>query len=560
MEQFLKETDVLVVGSGAGALTAALKAHDGGARVLVIEKTGAFGGTSAMSGGVLWLPNSPLSDKAGGADTAEEGKRYLKSVVQDPELEPHIDAFVDTIPEMLEYLAGNTPLRLDVLANFPDMYPENPDAKMHRCHEARPFPGKELGADLYRMREQHPQTMLLGTIGWTASECFVLQARRPGWFKVVLSMVLRYITDMGGRIRGSRDRRQVLGGALVGALKRGLNARGVELWLNTAATGFILENGRVVGIEGTRDGQPIRIRASSGVILACGGFEKNEAMRKRYLGEPTSTGWSAGSPGNTGEMIEAGAGIGAGLGYMADGWWGPAIQLEGEPQARLLIGEKNLPHSIIVNKAGKRFVNESSSYTKVNNGMKNAHSEESPAIPAYMIFDAEYRHRYPMGPLLPSEFQPDWMTTRAVRKAVVKATTLAGLAQKLGIDPQGLEAEVERFNGFVDEGVDKDFQRGEALYDQYYGDQTQPHPCLGRIDKGPFYGVRIFPGELGTKGGLTTDAHARVLDVDGKVIPGLYAVGNCSRPITGHVYPASGATLGSAMVFAYIAGKHITAT
>lgn len=551
------QTDVLIVGSGAGALTAALKAYDAGARVLVIEKTGFFGGTSAMSGGVLWLPNSPLSARAGAPDTAEEGKRYLKSVVQDPQLEAHIDAYVDTIPEMLEYLANHTPLRLDVLANFPDMYPDNPDAKMHRCHEARAFPGKELGEDLYRMRPQHPQTMLFGTIGWTPTECLILQARHPGWYKVVLSMLLRYIFDIPGRLRGKRDRRQVLGGALVGSLKRGLNERGVELLLNTAAHDFILEDDKVVGMRATREGKFISIRASKGVILASGGFEKNDEMRKRYMGEPTSSSWSAGSPGDTGEMIEAGAGLGAALGYMDEGWWGPVVMLEGEPQARLLLTEKNLPHSIIVNKAGKRFVNESSSYTKVNKRMKSAHSAESPCIPAYLIFDAEYRRRYPVGPLLPLTFQPDWMTSKAVRNTILKADTLYELAGRLGIDPQGLESEVQRFNGFVDNGVDEDFHRGEAVYDQYYGDPRADHPCLGRIDRGPYYGVRIYPGELGTKGGLCTNANAQVVNAEGRVIPGLYAIGNCSRPMTGNVYPASGATLGSAMVFGYIAGKHI---
>ena len=557
------KTDVLVIGSGAGALTSALAAHDGGAKVTVIEKTDLYGGTSAMSGGVLWLPNSPLNREGEGKDTAEEGKEYMKSVIQEPDLETNIDKYVDSIPDMIDYLHNKTPLRFDVIPQFPDMYPDKPSFKMHRCHEARPFHGKTLKENLDKQREQHPQTGLYGTIGWTATESLILQARGKGWLMVAMSMVFRYIFDLPGRLKGKRDRRQVLGGALVGALRKGMMDRGMDdILLNTAAGEFIVEDGRVVGVHATQDGKAIEIRANKGVIMASGGFEKNQAMREQYLGSPTDTAWSAGSPGNTGEMIQNGEKIGADLGFMDAGWWGPTVCIPGEPQARMLIIEKNLPGGIMVNKAGKRFVNESSSYTKVNNGMKAANQPGAETVPAYLIIDADYRAKYPLGPALPSNFQPDSMLSEATLKELKKADSIPELAKELGIDPAGLEAEVTRFNSFAMNGKDEDFQRGDALYDQYYGDaDSSPtdNPCLGPIVKAPFYGMKVYPGELGTKGGVATNEHAQVLNKNGEVIPGLYATGNCSRPVTGQTYPASGATLGPAMVFGFVAGQHISA-
>lgn len=556
MNETTIETDVVVVGSGAGALTAAITACDQGAEVLVIEKTDQIGGTSAMSGGVLWLPNSPLISGAGAEDSAEEARQYMRAVINTPELEQHIDTFIDTIPSMVDYLHSKTSLRLDVLAQFPDMYPGTPGFKMHRCHEARAFHGRRLGDDLKLLREQHPQTRLYNLIGWTASESLVLQARGPGWLWVGAKMVLRYLLDIPGRLAGKRDRRQVLGGALVASLLLALRERKIPLWLKAPAEELIRENGRVVGVKVMHDGTPKILRARRGVILASGGFEKNEDMRRRYLGEPTRAGWSAGSPGNNGDMIRVAQDLGADTAFMDEAWWGPTITIPGEPQARMLIIEKNLPGCILVNKAGQRFVNESSSYTKVIRGMQSAHHESGNTIPAHLIFDATYRQRYPMGPLLPSPFQPDWMVPKVVWQEIKRADSIAELARMLEVDPAGLEETVKRFNEYAKQGKDLDFQRGDAEYDRYYGDHdVKPNPCLGPIVKPPFYGVRVYPGDLGTKGGIKTNTQAQAVTADGTAIPGLYAIGNGSASIMGGTYPASGATLAPAMVFGYIAGR-----
>lgn len=549
------ETDVVVVGSGAGALTAAITASDQGADVLVIEKTDQIGGTSAMSGGVLWLPNSPMISHAGGEDSPEEARQYMRAVINNIDLEQHIDTFIDTVPSMVEYLHSRTALRLDVLTEFPDMYPGTPGFKMHRCHEARAFHGRRLGSDLKALREQHPQTRLYNLIGWTASESLILQARGPGWLRVGARMVLRYLLDIPGRLAGKRDRRQVLGGALVGSLLLAVRDRKIPLWLKASAEELIHENGRVVAVKVMHYGSSKILRARRGVILASGGFEKNEEMRRRYLGEPTCAGWSAGSPGNDGDMIRAAQNLGAETALMDEAWWGPTIMIPGETQARMLIIEKNLPGCILVNKSGRRFVNESSSYTKVIRGMQSAHRESGDTIPAYLIFDATYRQRYPMGPLLPSPFQPDWIVPKAIWQEIRRANSIAELAKMLDVKSSGLEQTIKQFNEYAKEGKDPDFQRGDAEYDCYYGDHdVKPNPCLGPIIKPPFYGVRVYPGDLGTKGGIKTNTKAQALSTEGNVIPGLYAIGNSSASIMGATYPASGATLAPAMVFGYIVG------
>lgn len=547
--------DVLIIGSGAGAMTAAIRAADAGARVLVVEKTDQFGGNSAMSGGVLWLPNSPLCNAAGGDESIDKARKYMQTVIAEEALHERIDTYLETIPEFIDYLHTRTHLRLDVLAQFPDMYPDVEGSQMHRCHEARPFHGKLLGDDLERMRAQHPQTTLFGLIGWTCSESLALQARGQGWWKVAASMVLRYVFDLPQRIRSLRDRRQVLGGALTGNLWRSARDRKVQLWLNSAAQELLEEDGRVIGARLRKDGRELRVRADKAVILSSGGFEKNNALREKYLDGPTDAAWTAGSPGNTGEMIEEGRRLGAAVEHMGEAWWGPTIVLPGEAQARMLVIEKNLPYSLMVNKMGERFVNESSSYTKVIRGMIAANEPGRESVPAYLIFDSVYRHRYPFGPMLPSQFHPDWAVPANVWNAIARADTLRELAGQLGVDAAGLESTVGKFNQYARDGVDPDFNRGGQNYDLYYGDhEVQPNTCLGPLQKAPYYGVKVYPGELGTKGGLKTDTRARVLNESGDAIAGLYAIGNCSAPVTGATYPASGATLGPAMVFGYIAG------
>jgi len=352
-----------------------------------------------------------------------------------------------------------------------------------------------------------------------------------------------------------------MGNALVAMLRRSLMDRGIPLWLETAVRELVVENNRVVGVVVQRHGQRVRVRATKGVVLAAGGFEGNQAMRERYLPHPTRVEWSCANRANTGDVIQMAHEVGAALELMDEAWWGPTSVVPGEPHARMLVIEKSLPGSILVNKRGERFVNEAAPYVDVVKAMYANHAPEAPCIPAYMVFDATFRRKYPCGPILQASQQPDWALPRALRNYLTKAETLEELAHHLRIDAAGLRKTVMRFNEFARNGTDLDFHRGETIFDRYYGDEkVRPNPCLAPIETPPFYGLEAYPGELGTKGGLKTDARARVLRESGEPVAGLYAIGNCSASVMGRSYPGAGATIGPAMTFGYIAACDVTGT
>jgi 3-oxosteroid 1-dehydrogenase len=338
-------------------------------------------------------------------------------------------------------------------------------------------------------------------------------------------------------------------------LRISLRDRDVPLWLKTPARDLVLEDGRVTGLVAEKDGQPFRIRAVRGVVFAGGGFEGSQAMREKYLPNPTRAEWTAGNPHNTGDVIEMGTRVGAAVQLMDDAWWGPTSVVPGEEQARMLVIEKSLPGSILVSKAGKRFVNEAAPYIDIVNAMYRTHGSGDPCVPAYFVFDATYRKKYMCGPILQGSAMPDWMVRRFFRSGYLKKSdTLESLARQIGVDAEGLRASVAKNNEYARTGKDLDFQRGDNIYDRYYGDaQVEPNPCLGPIEKPPFYAIDAVAGDLGTKGGLLTDERARVLTAGGEVVPGLYAIGNCSAAVMGRSYPGAGATIGPACTFGYIA-------
>ncbi|HEY6798611.1 MAG TPA: FAD-binding protein, partial [Kineosporiaceae bacterium] len=307
---------------------------------------------------------------------------------------------------------------------------------------------------------------------------------------------------------------------------------------------------RVIGVRVECRGEQVLLRARRGVILACGGFEHNEAMRRTYQAQPIGTAWTVGAGTNTGDGIVAGADLGAALDLMDEAWWGPTVPLAGGPY--FCLAERTLPGCLIVNCAGHRFVNEAAPYVDVVHTMYERHTDAVPHVPSWLIADQRYRDRYLFGTLPPGKPIPrGWYRSGAVHKA----GSLVDLAEAIGIPPDTLRATLERFNAFARTGVDEDHHRGDSAYDRYYGDpRNRPNPCLGVIDKPPFYAVRLVPGDLGTKGGLRTDDAARVLREDGSVVPGLYAVGNVSSAVMGRGYAGAGATLGPAMTFGYLAG------
>jgi 3-oxosteroid 1-dehydrogenase len=557
-EPWDRTVDLLIVGSGAGAMAAAITAHDRGASVLLVEKSRVYGGASAMSGGSLWIPNNHLMTEADVNDSPEDALRYLERTTAGTVSEARLRAYVESAPKMLEYLCERTRLRVTALPNYCDYYPSTPGARPGgRSVEADYFDGRLLGDELLRLREPAVQVLVLGRVMMTARDARTMLVRSRGWVGLLLRLMGRYWSDVGWRLRSKRDRTLTMGNALVGMLRRSLMDRGVPLWLETPARELVVEGGRVTGLVAERGGRPLRIRATRGVVLAAGGFEGSQALRERHLPHPTRAEWSAANPENTGDVLAMGLAAGAAVDLMDEAWWGPTTCVPGEATARMLVIEKGLPGSILVNRRGQRFVNEASPYIDVVKGMYEAHTPESPAVPAYLVFDASFRRRYPFGPLLQSSQQPDWAIPRRLTNGYLrKAETIEGLAAQLGVDAAGLAATVARFREYARSGKDLEFHRGENIFDRYYGDKkVRPNACLAPLDTPPYYGIEVYAGELGTKGGLAVDERARVLSEGGEPIPGLYAIGNCSAALMGRTYAGAGATLGPAMTFGFVAAR-----
>lgn len=552
--------DLLIVGSGAGAMTAAICARDRGGRPLLIEKTERYGGSSAMSGGSLWIPNNHYMAAAGVPDTPAEALTYLKGVTRGEVPEEKLRLYVDTAPVMLRYLTDKSHLRMQAMLTYADYYPETPGGKPGgRSIEAQHFDARLLGDEFERMREPAVQELVMGRMSMTATEAHHMLARHPGWMKLTAGIMTRYWLDVGGRLRSKRDRCLSLGNALIGMLRRSLMDRDVPIWMETGARELVTESGRVTGVVAERAGRTVRIGATKGVVLAAGGFESNDAMRKRYLPNPTDAEWTSGNPGNTGDGIRMGMALGAAVDLMDEAWWGPTTVVPGEARARMLVIEKGLPGCILVGKRGNRFVNEASPYIDIVHAMYASDSPQSPTVPAYMIFDGTYRRKYPFGPFFQASQQPDWALPKVLRQGYLKkADTLEALAGQLGVDAAGLRASVEKMNAYARNGRDPEFRRGESLFDRYYGDEkVQPNPCLAPLATPPYYGIVVFPGDLGTKGGLKTDTGARVLTESGAPIPGLYAIGNCSASVMGRTYPGAGGTMGPAMTFGFIVARDL---
>jgi 3-oxosteroid 1-dehydrogenase len=548
--------DILVVGSGAGAMTAALCAHDRGASTLLIEKDESYGGSTAMSGGALWIPSNHLMEGVGVPDTPEEALDYLMQITERKVPEDKLQAYVRYGREMVEYLCERSRLELQALPEYADYYPEVSGGKSGaRTMEPINFDARLLGDEFDRMREPALQTLITKRIAMTAKQAHVLLCRSPGWGRLMFGLMAGYWLDFGGRVKSKRDRNLALGNALIGMLRLSLMDRDVAIWLKTAARQLIVEEGRVVGVLAERGKEAVRIRAERGVILAAGGFESNDEMRRQYLPNPTQAEWTCGSPCNTGDAIRMGMEVDAALEWMDDAWWGPTTVVPGEDRARMLVVEKSLPGCVFVDQRGKRFVDEAAPYIDIVNAMYRSHGPGASCVPAYMVFDATYRKKYPCGPFLQSSQQPDWRLPKEFKQGYLKkAESLAGLADQMGIDPEGLEATVRKMNEYARTGKDLDFKKGDSLYDRYYGDaNVKPNPCLAPIEKPPFYGLEVQAGDLGTKGGLKTDARSRVLNQAGEAIPGLYAIGNCSGSVMGRTYAGAGSTIGPAMTFGYVA-------
>ncbi len=550
--------DILVVGSGNGALTAALCNYEMGTQdVLIIEKTDKIGGTSANSGGGIWIPCNHYAKACGAEDSIEEAREYLKHTLKGENTSQSlVDAYLENGPEMLQFLADKTHVEYQSLAHYPDYYSSLPGARNgHRSLEPAPINISVLGKYHKRLRFSHHMMRLLGKIHFTQVEAALLAAKSPGWKKLVTKLILQYIIDIPWRFRSSVSRRLCTGSAGIARLYWSLLQRNIPIWFESPLIELITENDVVIGAKINQQGNIKTIHARKAVILAAGGFESNQTMRERYLPKPTDANWSAAVGSNTGDAINAGIKIGAATNNMDGAWWCTTLCVPGEEKPRLSIMEKSFPGSCVVNAKGLRFANESQNYMAFQRQQFRAHSEQNPCAPAYHIFDSKFRRSYVVGPLIDenTKIPQRWYDEGFIGCA----STWQELAEQMNIDATGLIHTIEKMNRYAASGVDEDFKRGEDEYDRYYADPSiKPNPCLAAITEPPYYAMRIDAGEFGTYGGLVTNEKAQVINESGNIIQGLYATGNSSAGLL-TTYPGPGATLGPAMTFAYQAAKAI---
>ena len=420
-----------------------------------------------------------------------------------------------------------------------------------RAVEPAPFDARSLGADRALINPPALKAPFPMPITSSGYKWLNLTARDPrGMVQGARGLGL----GVGGMAIG---REYVsLGQALVAGLLAGLRRAGVPVWTSTPLKDLVVEGGRVVGVVVERDGTDVTVRAERGVVLSAGGFERNAEMKHRYQSEHLDTAWTFGAEGNTGEVIRIAEAHGADLAFMDESWWFPALPVPG-PMPGSLLAERSLPGSIMVNGAGRRFMNEAVNYMTAGQTILGLHTPEDPHIPAWLVFDQRFRNRYLFGGgLMPRQPLPQAWYDAGV---AVRADSVAALARATGLAE--LPATVDRFNLLATQGHDDDFRRGESAYDRYYGDpHVTPNPCLGVIDKGPFYAVKVVPGDLGTCGGVRADGFARALRADGSVIEGLYATGNVAGNAFGRVYPGPGATVGQGLSYGYVAARHAAGT
>ncbi|MBP3087283.1 3-oxosteroid 1-dehydrogenase [Mycolicibacterium fortuitum] len=552
-----QEYDVVVVGSGAAGMVAALTAAHQGLSTVVVEKAPHYGGSTARSGGGVWIPNNEILKRDGVKDTPEAARTYLHKIIGDVVPAEKIDTYLDRSPEMLSFVLKHSPLKLCWVPGYSDYYPETPGGKpTGRSVEPKPFNAKKLGADEKGLEPPYgkvPMNMVV------MQQDYVRLNQLKRHPRGVLRSIKVGVRSVWANATGKNL--VGMGRALIAPLRIGLQKAGVPVLLNTALTDLYVEDGVVRGIYvvDPRDSsaEPQLIRARRGVILGSGGFEHNEQMRVKYQRAPITTEWTVGAAANTGDGILAAEKLGAALEFMEDSWWGPTVPLVDSPWFAL--SERNSPGSIIVNMAGKRFMNESMPYVEAVHHMYGGEYGQGAGpgenIPAWLIFDQQYRDRFIFAGLQPGQRIPKkWMESGVI----VKADTLQELAAKTGLPADAFAATIDRFNGFARSGVDEDFHRGDSAYDRYYGDPTnKPNPNLGEIKHGPFYAAKMVPGDLGTKGGIRTDLKGRALRDDDSVIEGLYAAGNVSSPVMGHTYPGPGGTIGPAMTWGYLAALDI---
>jgi 3-oxosteroid 1-dehydrogenase len=536
--------DVVIVGSGAGAVPAALVAMRAGNSVVILEKEALVGGSTAMSGGVMWIPNSTLMRQAGSDDSAEEAAAYFDACageVTQASSSARRAAFLKEAPRAIDFLQ-QLGLKLRYANGYSDYHEGwKPGAKARgRALVAEVFDARKLGAWRTQLRRGVLPPMRMDEAPG------LLMAGHTGASKLALFRV-------GLRMLQNKLGRDLVGGgaALYGRLLEIALRQGVPIFTGAAVKGLLQSEGRAVGVTLERGGKQQQIRAAKAVIIDSGGFSHNLAMREAYQPKPASVAWTHSNPGDTGEMIQAAGDLGIALHAMDQSWWVPS-SFTPEGIKLMCTAEMQKPHCMLVDASGTRFVNEATDYVVVGNTMY-AHHRASKSVPSWLILDDQHRSRYGWAGQPPGKTPARWID----EGYMMKADTLADLAKQCGIDASGLQAQAERFNRYSETGQDEQFGRGKSAWDRYFADPTcTPNPSLGPISKPPFYAIKIFPGDVGTSGGILTDENARALRTDGSAVAGLYAVGNATANVMGQAYPGAGASIAPSLVFGWIAATH----
>lgn len=555
----MEHCDVLVVGSGAGALSAAVRAMDHGLAVLLIEKASEWGGTSAISGGALWLPaNDQLS-----GDDRQLAEAYLHACVGDAASEAKLRAYIERVPQTLAFLAG---VGVDLISNaeYPD-YRQDQQGAMPggRTMDPQPFDGGLLGEHFYTLRDQLPFMKVFGRISLSNPEGRMLSRRHKGWGALLLRMAVAYALDFPWRLKTRRGRRLTMGSSLVAPLGKAFLDRGGRLRLNHRLKTLRREaDGALVASIETPVG-PIQIRAGA-VILGAGGFEHSSELRAKHLPVGAAPDHSASPQGqNTGDALKAAIALGAAAENLENAWWAPSMRgpMGGQEDAvYVLFMERAFPGGVILNKQGRRFANEAKSYNDFGLDMIADQEQTGGSSDVWLIFDAGFRKRYMVGPLMAGSVAPDAVLPKDwLGRVFYRAPTAQALAEQIGLPPDVVADSLSRFNADAEKGRDLEFGRGDNVYDRYFGDDAFANPNLAPVAQSPFYAVRILLGDLGTNGGLKTDVDGAVLESGDRPIPGLYAVGNTAASIMGASYPGAGGTLGPAVSFGVAAANAVAA-
>lgn len=536
--------DFVIIGSGVGGLTAALAAKAAGLTCVVLEKTDKVGGSTALSGGVIWVPNNPVMKREGIEDSLESAREYLEACARSggpSSTSARREAFLREGSQAIAFLEscgmkfacatgvadyhqgdypGGHELTRSLVAQVYDLNHLGEWAGSLRRHP----PGREVPA---MMHELAPIAMCGKTV-----KSAVAHLRIGG-------RMLR--NRIGARLVG-------LGAAVQGRMLEIVIRERIPVLSSTPVTDLLHDDERVSGVVAMVGGKSVRIAARRGVLIAAGGFARNARMRSEYHRQPSSVQWTMSNPGDTGEMIEAAIGLGAATANMDMCVWNPFGILP-DGSLSFLSGDLRKPHIMLVDSEANRFVNEAGSYVAIGLAAYDR-QDRAQAVPAWAIFDQQHRDKYRFGFVMPKKTPEEWYT----RGYMLRANTLSELADRCGLDRDKLRTTVARFNGFSRSGVDDDYQRGRGAYERFYGDsRSKRNFCLGTIEKPPFYAVKVYQGDVGTYGGLVTDELSRVMRNDGRVIQGLYATGNSTASVHGRSYPGAGASIAASLVFGYVA-------